>query len=107
MKELRAKQRVYLRKSGIWRLRCSPSRCISTLEVAEVCLQNQRVDYGKYDESCDVYSLAITLAEALPAPVRGVDDTVAVQRPYDFLYNATGNTVPRFINEQIKENVCC
>lgn len=75
-------------------------------DVARVLLQNQRVDYGRYDKQCDVYSLAITLTEALPAPVEGTNDTVALQRPYFFLYSATGNAVPNFIRDGIIAAVC-
>ena len=65
-------------------------------------LFQQGVDYGRYDLSCDVYSLAITLAEALPAPPEsGIGNELSVQRPYSSKYNAVGNEVPRFIREEI------
>ena len=83
-------------------------RCISTtVNVAQVLmLFQQRVDYGHYNERCDVYALAITLAQALPAPKNDSSNELDVQRPYVFLYGAVGNTVPRFIRDRIQAKVC-
>ena len=62
-------------------------------------------DRGKYDASCDVYSLAITLAEALSVRVNSVDGKLETQRPYSDLYDPENDKVERFIIDEIKTKV--
>ena len=63
-------------------------------------------DYGQYDERCDVYSLAITLAEAVPAPKNGNINELVTQLPHFAYYQAGTNEVQKFIREKIQAAVC-
>lgn len=59
-----------------------------------------QIDYGQYSERCDVYSLAITLAEALPTGPNGTS-----QQPFRDIYRQTRREISSFITQNIKERV--
>ena len=59
-----------------------------------------QIDYGQYSERRDVYSLAITLAEALPAGPNGTS-----LQPFRHMYGKLRREISNFIKNNIREGV--